>query len=185
MLINYSNILKIIPIIQLELFGKEYSFLVKTNLLKNVLLILKNHYKYQFKILTCISGVDYPDNYYRFKIVYELLSIKYNTRLRLKLMVDETTPVDSVEKIFSGTTWWECEIWDMFGVFFSDQKSITRLLTDYGFQGYPLRKDFPLTGFTESRYNIIKNRIVYEDVELAQEYRIFDFMSPWEDLYKS
>ena len=100
-------------------------------------------------------------------------------------MLDEITPVNSIEQIFVGATWWECEIWDMFGIFFSKQKNIFRLLTDYGFQGYPLRKDFPLTGFTESRYNLIQNRVAYENIELAQEYRVFDYMSPWEDLQQS
>ena len=97
MLINYSNILRIIPTIQLELFGKEYSFLIKTNLLKNILLMLKNHYKYQFKVLTCISGVDYPNNTYRFQIVYELLSIRFNSRTRVKCFANEIIPISSVE----------------------------------------------------------------------------------------
>lgn len=185
MLINYKNICKVIPVLQLELYGIQYCFLLQANLIKNVLLVLKNHFKYQLKLLTCISGVDYPENYYRFKVVYELLSIKYNARLRIKLVVDEVVPLESVEKVFSGATWWECEVWDMFGIFFFNQKNITRLLTDYGFHGYPLRKDFPLTGFMESRYNVTQNRVVYEDLELAQEYRIFDYMSPWENLYNN
>jgi len=124
--------------------------------------------------------VDYPENFYRFQIVYELLSLKFNSRLRLKILVDELIPINSIEKIFSGASWWECEIWDMFGVFFLNQHNLTRLLTDYGFQGYPLRKDFPLSGFSESRYNTTKNRVVYENVELAQEYRTFECLSPWE-----
>jgi NADH:ubiquinone oxidoreductase subunit C len=99
----------------------------------------------------------------------------------VKVLVDELLPINSVEKVFSGASWWECEIWDMFGVFFLNHSNLTRLLTDYGFQGYPLRKDFPLSGFTESRYNVIKNRVVYENIELAQEYRTFDFSSPWEN----
>lgn len=185
MILNYQNLAKVIPIIKLELFGNQYSILVKTSQIKDILLIFKNHYNYQFKVLTCISGVDYPDKLYRFSLVYELLSIKFNSRLRVKIVTDEITPVLTVETVFSGATWWECEIWDMFGVFFLDQQNITRLLTDYGFQGYPLRKDFPLTGFVESRYSIAQNRVVYEDIELAQEYRIFDYMSPWENLYKS
>ena len=185
MLINYYQILKVLPVIQIELYGIQHCFLIQVNLLKNILIILKNHFRYQFKILTCISGMDYPENLYRFKIVYELLSIKYNARIRLKVVLDEITPINSIEKIFSGATWWECEIWDMFGIFFLNQVNITRLLTDYGFQGYPLKKDFPLTGFTESRYNVVQSRVVYEDVELAQEYRIFDYMSPWENLQQS
>jgi NADH/F420H2 dehydrogenase subunit C len=173
--------IKILPIVRFELYKEETSFLIQTNLLTEILTILKNHFKYQFKVLTCISGVDYPENLYRFQLVYELLSIKYNSRIRVKVLVDELLPINSVEKVFSGASWWECEIWDMFGVFFLNHSNLTRLLTDYGFQGYPLRKDFPLSGFTESRYNVIKNRVVYENIELAQEYRTFDFSSPWEN----
>lgn len=184
MLLTCENIIKILPIVRFELYNKESSFLIQTNLLNDILLIFKNHFKYQFKVLTCISGVDYPENLYRFQIVYELLSIKYNSRIRLKVLVNELTPINSVEKIFPAATWYECEIWDMFGVFFLNQYNLTRLLTDYGFQGYPLRKDFPLSGFTESRYNVTKSRVVYENLELAQEYRTFEFLSPWEDYTK-
>ena len=129
--------------------------------------------------------MDYPENLYRFQIVYELLSVKFNSRIRFKVLTDELTPLNSVEKIFSAASWWECEIWDMFGVFFLNQHNLVRLLTDYGFQGYPLRKDFPLSGFTELRYNITKNRVVYENIELAQEYRTFEFISPWENFTKN
>lgn len=183
MILTCENIVKVLPIVRFELYRKETSFLIQTNLLKKILTILKNHFKYQFKVLTCISGVDYPENLYRFNIVYELLSVKFNTRLRIKILVDELVPVNSIEKIFSGASWWESEIWDMYGVFFLDQYNLTRLLTDYGFQGYPLRKDFPLSGFTESRYNAVKNRVVYDNIELSQEYRTFNFKSPWENTY--
>ena len=185
MLLTSKNIIKISPILRLELYNKESNFLISSNLLNEILIIFKNHFKYQFKVLTCISGIDYLENLYRFQIVYELLSLKFNSRLRLKILVDELIPVNSIEKIFLGASWWECEIWDMFGVFFSNQDNLTRLLTDYGFQGYPLRKDFPLSGFTESRYNITKSRVVYENVELTQEYRTFEFMSPWENYKKN
>lgn len=181
MLLTCENMIKILPIVRFELYKEETSFLIQTNLLTEILTIFKNHFKYQFKVLTCISGVDYPENLYRFQLVYELLSIKYNARVRVKVLADDLLPVNSAEKVFAGASWWECEIWDMFGVFFLNHSNLTRLLTDYGFQGYPLRKDFPLSGFTESRYNVIKNRVVYEDIELAQEYRTFDFASPWEN----
>ena len=121
MILSCEKIIKILPIIRFELFNKESSFLIQTNLLNETLIILKNHFKYQFKILTCISGVDYPDNSYRFQVVYEILSLKYNSRLRIKVLIDELTPLNSIEKTFSGATWWECEIWDMFGVFFLNQ----------------------------------------------------------------
>lgn len=184
MLLTCENILKILPVIKFELYNQESSFLVRTNLIREVVLLLKNHYKYQYKVLTCISGVDYPENLYRFQVVYELLSVRYNSRVRIRVLVDELTPVDSIKKTFSAASWWECEIWDMFGIFFLHQNDLTRILTDYGFQGYPLRKDFPLTGFTESRYNATKNRVVYENLELAQEYRTFEFISPWENYLK-
>ena len=180
MLLTSYPLIYILPILRFELYKHESRFLVLTSIFNKILIILKNHFKYQFKILSCISGVDYPENLYRFKIVYELLSIKFNSRLRLKILVDELTPVNSIENIFSGASWWESEIWDMFGIFFLNQYNLTRLLTDYGFQGYPLRKDFPLSGFTESKYNSTKNRVVYENIELAQEYRTFEFISPWE-----
>jgi NADH/F420H2 dehydrogenase subunit C len=184
MLLTCGNIFKILPIVRFELYNKESSFLVKTNMIKEILTVFKNHFNYQYKVLTCISGVDYPENLYRFQVVYELLSIKYNSRIRLKVIIDELTPVNTVETIYAAATWWECEIWDMFGIFFINQYNLTRLLTDYGFQGYPLRKDFPLTGFIEARFNYPKNRVVYENLELAQEYRTFEYMSPWENFTK-
>jgi len=185
MLLTCENIFKILPIIRFELFNKESSFLVKTNLITEILTVFKTHFKYQYKVLTCVSGVDYPENVYRFQVVYELLSIKFNSRIRLKIIVDELTPVNTVEHIYAAATWWECEVWDMFGIFFINQYNLTRLLTDYGFQGYPLRKDFPLTGFLESRFNFPKNRVVYENIELAQEYRTFEYLSPWENYTKN
>jgi len=184
MLLTCENIIKILPIVRFELYNKESCFLIQTNQLLEVINVLKNHFKYQFKVLTCISGVDYPENLYRFQVVYELLSIKYNTRIRIKVLSNELVPVNSLEKIFSGASWWECEIWDMFGIFFQNKTNLTRLLTDYGFHGYPLRKDFPLSGFTELRYNVTKNRVVYEPLELAQEYRTFEYISPWENFTK-
>jgi NADH:ubiquinone oxidoreductase subunit C len=185
MLLTCENLFKIVPIVRFDLYNKESSFLVQTNLITEILIVLKNHFSYQFKVLTCISGVDYPENFYRFQVVYELLSIKYNARIRIKILVNELTPINTTEKIYPAATWWEAEIWDMFGVFFINQYNLTKLLTDYGFQGYPLRKDFPLTGFLESRFNFIKNRVVYENLELAQEYRTFKYLSPWEKYNKN
>lgn len=118
MLLTCENIIKVLPIVRFELYNKESSFVIQTNLLNNVMLVLKNHFKYQFKVLTCISGVDYTENLYRFQVVYELLSIKYNSRIRIKVLVDELTPINSIEKIFPAASWWESEVWDMFGVFF-------------------------------------------------------------------
>ena len=182
MLLTCKNIIKILPIIRLELYNnKENNLLIPSKFLNDILIIIKNHFKYQFKVMTCISGIDYPENFYRFQLVYEFLSLKFNTRLKLKILVDDLIPVTSIENIFLSASWWECEIWDMFGIFFVNQNNLTRILTDYGFQGFPLRKDFPLTGFTESKYNINKSRVVYENIELSQEYRTFDFICPWEN----
>ncbi len=174
------TILKIFPFIKVEIFNKELCFVIKTNVLTKALLLLKNHFKYQFKMLTCISGIDYPEKAYRFLVVYELLSLHFNTRVRVKCYANELIPISSVEKIFTSANWWECEIWDMFGVFFNNHSNLVRILTDYGFEGYPLRKDFPLSGFYESRYHSIKHRVVYGQIELCQEYRTFDFPSPWQ-----
>lgn len=178
-LIQHLAVPFFLPIIRFYIYFFDLCFLIQTYLLKSFLVFLKNHFKCQFKVLTCISGVDYPEKLFRFSLVYELLSIKYNNRLKLKIFLDELIPMNSVENIFAGAYWWECEIWDMFGIYFLGEKQMTRLLTDYGFFGYPLRKDFPLSGFLETRYNLIKNKVVYENLELSQEYRSFNFTSPW------
>ena len=185
MLLTHKNIIKVLPIIRLELYNKESSFLVQNYNLTEILFILKNHFKYHYKMLTCISSVDYPENLFRFQLVYELLSLKFNNRIRIKILTSELSPVNSIESVFQGASWWECEIWDMFGIFFTNHHNLTRILTDYGFQGYPLRKDFPLSGFSETKYNSIKSRVVYENIELAQEYRTFEFLSPWENYKKN
>lgn len=177
---NLKTINKILPIFKIQVHQKDTSLIVRKPHLFNTLLFFKNHIKYQFKILTCISGVDYPENKYRFKLVYELLSVRYNVRIRLKVFTHELMPVESVGGIFSAASWYESEIWDMFGVFFVKHKNLTRLLTDYGFEGYPLRKDFPLSGFVEASYDYTRKRVAYERVELSQEYRAFKFASPWE-----
>jgi NADH:ubiquinone oxidoreductase subunit C len=143
------------------------------------LLFFKNNILCQFKLLTCISGVDYPANKYRFKIVYELLSIRYNSRLRIKIYNHELVPANSCENLFPSAGWFECEIWDMFGVFFQNHSNLRRILTDYGFEGYPLRKDFPLSGYVEMSYNEIQKGVKEESIELSQEYRDFDTYSLW------
>ena len=179
---NLKTITKVLPILKVQIHQKEVSLIVKNAHLISVLTFLKNHIKYQFKILTCISGVDYPSNKYRFKVVYDLLSVRYNVRVRVKVLTDELTPVESSCNIFAAAGWYESEIWDMFGIFFSNHSNLTRLLTDYGFEGYPLRKDFPLSGFVEASYDYTRKRVVHERVELSQEYRAFKFTSPWETL---
>jgi NADH-quinone oxidoreductase subunit C len=133
-----------------------------------------------FEVLIDIAGVDYPGRAKRFEVVYHLLSPRKNVRLRVKLETDEATPVPSVIPVYPAANWYEREAYDMFGILFSGHPDLRRLLTDYGFQGFPLRKDFPLTGYVELRYDDEKKRVVYEPVKLMQEFRAFDFESPWE-----
>lgn len=133
-----------------------------------------------FTVLVDVCGVDYPQRPQRFDVVYNLLSLRHNGRIRVKLRTDEVTPVPSVEGVFPTAGWFEREAFDMYGVLFSDNKDLRRILTDYNFDGYPLRKDFPLTGYVEVRYDDEKKAVVYEPVKLTQEFRKFDFESPWE-----
>lgn len=179
---NLKVITKVLPVLKIQVHQNEISLIVKRNYLIPVLIFLKNHIKYQFKILTCISGVDYPSHKHRFKVVYELLSVKYNIRLRVKVLTNELMPIESCCNIYPAAGWYESETWDMYGIFFIDHVNLTRLLTDYGFEGYPLRKDFPLSGFVEASYDYTRKRVTNERVELSQEYRAFKFTSPWETL---
>ena len=141
---------------------------------------LRDDVRCQFTCLIDICGVDYPERPKRFEVVYHLLSVRQNKRIRVKTDTDEVTPVPSVTHIFPAADWYEREAFDLYGIFFSGHPDLRRILTDYGFQGHPLRKDFPLTGFVEVRYNEDLKRVVYEPVKLQQEFRDFDFISPWE-----
>jgi NADH dehydrogenase (ubiquinone) Fe-S protein 3 len=142
---------------------------------------LKIHTNTQYTVLSSISGVDYPERSRRFEVSYDLLSVKFNSRIRVKTFVDEITPLESAVSVYPCATWWEREVWDMFGVFFDKNSEIKRILTDYGFEGHPLRKDFPLSGFVESRYDDSLKRVVCEPLENAQEFRSFDFSSGWSE----
>jgi NADH-quinone oxidoreductase subunit C len=146
------------------------------------LTFLRDDQNCQFKVLVDLTGVDFPDRDPRFDVVYNLLSPKHNQRIRVKAATDDETPVPSVTGVFNAAIWFEREAWDMYGIFFSDHPDLRRLLTDYGFEGHPLRKDFPLTGYVEVRYDEDQKRVVYEPVNLTQEFRSFDFMSPWEGM---
>jgi NADH-quinone oxidoreductase subunit C len=150
--------------------------------LVKLLTFLRDDQNCQFKQLMDVTAVDRPDREARFEIVYNLLSLKHNQRVRVKLAADASTPVPSVTAVFSSANWFEREVWDLFGVFFSDHPDLRRIMTDYGFEGHPLRKDFPLTGYVEVRYDPDQKRVVYEPVKLPQEFRSFDFMSPWEGM---
>lgn len=145
-----------------------------------LLTYLRDDPKCLFKQLIDICGVDWPEREKRFDVVYNLLSVKLNQRIRVKLMTDETRPVPSAAPVYSSAGWFERETYDLYGVWFSDHPDLRRILTDYGFEGHPLRKDFPLTGFVELRWDDVQKRVVYEPVKLAQEFRRFDFLSPWE-----
>ena len=149
-----------------------------------VMKFLRDDANCQFLTLLDVCCVDYPVDDERFEIVYHLLSMTHNNRIRVKLRTDEDMPVDSVTPLFKAANRWEREVWDMFGVAFNGHPDLRRILTDYGFEGHPLRKDFPLTGYVEIRYDDEQKRIVYEPVKLTQEFRTFDFLSPWEGVQR-
>ncbi|MGE4218929.1 MAG: NADH-quinone oxidoreductase subunit C [Alphaproteobacteria bacterium] len=155
---------------------------VRAASIPRALKILKNDASCAFKILIDLCGVDYPSREKRFEIVYNLLSVKHNRRIRIKTETDEDTAVPSVADVFPVAGWYERECWDLYGVFFAGNPDLRRILTDYGFDGHPMRKDFPQTGYVEVRYDDEQRRVVYEPVRLTQEFRSFDFMSPWEGM---
>ena len=148
--------------------------------LYSTILYLKTNDKCRFKQLIDITAVDYPEREKRFKVVYLLLSHEKNLRILVNINIDEKTHVPSITKIFPSANWMEREVFDMYGISFKDHPDLRRILTDCGFKGYPLRKDFPLTGHIEVRYSEAKKKVIYEPVKLDQEYRNFDFESPWE-----
>lgn len=141
---------------------------------------LKHHTEFQFSQLMDLYAVDYPSRQKRYEVHYLLLSLTYNQRLRLKLEIELEEMIPSIASLYPSGNWLEREVWDMFGIFFANHPDLRRILTDYGFEGFPLRKDFPVTGFLEVRYDESEKRIQYEPVELTQEYRLFQFLSPWE-----
>ena len=145
-----------------------------------VLTVLRDDPRFLFKNFTDLAGADYPAREKRFDLVWHLLSPKHNVRVRVKFEADEMTAVPSAISVFPSANWYEREIYDLYGVLFSGHPDLRRILTDYGFEGHPLRKDFPLTGFVEVRYDDELKRVVYEPVKLTQEFRNFDFLSPWE-----
>ena len=176
---NLKDLVKVCPIEKIKLCDENLTLVVKPGNVHNLLFFFRYHTLYQFEILTCISGVDYPKDAYRFKVVYDLLSIRYNARIRIETRIHELLSLRSCSDIFPAANWYECEIWDMYGIFFMDHPNLKRILTDYGFEGHPLRKDFPLTGYVEMRYSEIEKRVIQEPIQLCQEYREFSFLSPW------
>jgi NADH-quinone oxidoreductase subunit C len=163
-----------------ELSNGELCLKAHSDSIVKVMTFLRDDINCQFKVLLDVCGVDYPDRAERFDIIYNLLSMTLNQRVRVKICTDEKKPVPSVVSVFSSANWWERETWDLLGIYFSGHPDLRRILTDYGFEGHPLRKDFPLSGYVEVRYDDEKKRVVYEPVKMAQDFRNFDFMSPWE-----
>lgn len=158
----------------------ELTLKVSREHITEVLKFLKSDVRCLFDCFIDIAGADYPERPKRFEVIYHLLSPRQNLRIRVKISTDETSPVPSAVDIFPAANWFEREAFDLYGILFSDHPDLRRILTDYGFQGHPLRKDFPLTGFVEVRYDNEQKRVIYEPVKLTQEFRSFDAMSPWE-----
>ncbi|KAH8081226.1 hypothetical protein HD553DRAFT_316131 [Filobasidium floriforme] len=165
---------------QFSIYKDELTLYTAPSGVLPVLQFLRDHHRCQYKSVMDITAVDVPTRSHRFEVVYHLLSYAHNSRIRVKTYADEITPVPSATGLFRGADWYEREVWDMFGVFFSGHPDLRRILTDYGFEGHPLRKDFPLTGYTEVRYDEEKKRVVYEPLQLTQAFRNFgDAASPW------
>ncbi len=163
-----------------EWAGDELVLRVPAGAILKVLSFLRDDAQCQFRTLVDLCGADYPERAQRLEVIYNLLSVDRNQRIRVKVTTDEGTPVPSVSTLFPSAEWNEREAWDMYGILFSDHPDLRRLLTDYGFEGHPMRKDFPLTGHVEVRYDDEQKRVIYEPVRLTQDFRSFDFMSPWE-----
>ncbi len=169
-------------VIETPVANGELSVRVVPAAINRVLTFLRDDSNCLFKVLVDISGVDYPEREARFDVVYQLLSPGQNQRLMVKVAVDEDTPVPTATEVYSAADWYEREAWDMYGIYFSDHPDLRRILTDYGFEGHPMRKDFPLTGRVEVRYDETQKRVVYDSVKLTQDFRSFDFLSPWEGM---
>ena len=165
-----------------ELVNDELVIWTKSDSLLKVIKFLRDNQNCQFRQLVELTAVDYPAREDRFELVYCLLSLTHNQRIKVKFSTSDETPVESVAGLFSSAIWYEREVWDMYGIFFANHPDLRRMLTDYGFEGHPLRKDFPLTGYVEVRYDEAQKRVVYEPVKLTQEFRNFDFSSPWEGI---
>jgi NADH-quinone oxidoreductase subunit C len=158
------------------------TFVAKRDAIVSVLEFLRDDAVCEFKMLVDLCGADYPDRIERFEVIYNLLSLSKNARIRVKVNTDENTPVPTAVGVFNAANWFEREVWDMYGVYFNNHPDMRRILTDYGFEGHAQRKDFPLTGYVELRYDEERKRVVYEPVKLTQDFRRFDYTSPWESM---
>jgi len=165
-----------------EIKNSELTIYVKSAVLVKVISFLRDDNRCLYNQLMDICGVDYPERTCRFEVIYHLLSLQYNQRVRVVVCTDERMSVPTVIGLFDCADWWEREVWDMFGITFKDHPDLRRILTDYNFEGHPLRKDFPVMGYQEVRYDDHKKKVVYEPVKLEQEFRSFDFISPWESM---
>lgn len=163
---------------------KEAEYFILCNIDKNIfyeaIKALKSDKNMNFTVLSDLSAADYPEKENRFEVIYNLLSLKQNVRLVIKVAILDNEEIESISNLYSASIWYEREVWDMFGIKFTNHPDLRRILTDYGFEGHPLRKDFPLTGYVEVRYDIEQKKVIYEPVSLTQEFRSFDFLSPWE-----
>jgi len=167
---------------QFSVLKDELTVYIAPSAVVPVLTFLRDHSRCQFKACMDISGVDFPEREKRFEVVYHLLSIKFAGRIRVKTYAGEADPVPSAVPVFRGADWYEREAWDLYGIYFNNHPDLRRILTDYGFEGHPLRKDFPLTGYTEVRYDEERKRVVYEPLQLTQAFRNFESSSPWEQV---
>lgn len=163
-----------------SIFKNEVVVLARADKIPDLLHFLKTDQNCSFEQLIGLTAADYPADANRFEVVYCLLSMRFNRRVIVKIRTNETTPVKTVNVIYKSAGWYEREVWDMYGVKFDGHPDLRRILTDYGFEGHPLRKDFPLTGYYEVRYDNEAKKVVYDEVDLQQEYRNFDYLSPWE-----
>jgi len=184
-LMNY--ILSLFPYYLNEIVIVKYEedslvLVVKKENLILLLNFLKNHYWLKFKTLISITAIDFPERLERFEVNYFLLSHKLNKRLIIRVSTNDITPIPSITSIYKSANWYEREVWDLFGVFFSGHPDLRRILTDYGFEGFPFRKDFPQTGYVEVRYDDQKKYVLYEPIEFTQEFRYYDFMTPWTNI---
>lgn len=166
--------------VRTEITHGQLTVHVARNELHGLIKFLRDNSKCAFQIFLDVTAVDYPNRPERFDVVYHLLSLTKNHRVRVKTTTDEDTAIDSMVDLYPTANWFEREVWDMYGIYFNNHPDLRRILTDYGFEGHPLRKDFPLTGYVELRYDQEQKRCVYEPVKLNQDFRTFDFLSPWE-----
>lgn len=174
---------KIFPYILYQNLKNENIYIIHKKDILLSFLVLKNHINFQYKVLSCISGVDFLSTKFgknfRFAVVYDLLSLKFKNRIRIKIFLNSVNTILSSCKVYYNANWWEREVWDMYGIWFDKHPDLRRILTDYGFDGFPLRKDFPLSGYIDISYNSDKRRIIFEPLELTQEFRVFTFENQW------